>query len=116
MEVDVTKHSSTTSVGNQLYIKKYKNGVAIRMRGQSEIIMTEHLAGDLALILREYSAPKLYTSVELGYIMQKFKFNKDVVEFVQRILDNKVTLDEMDETRKLNKDKQDVKDRLIGRG
>ena len=79
-DVDVTKHNSTTSVGNNLYIKKYKNGVAIRMRGQSEIIMNDYLAGDLALILREYSNPKLYTSVELGWIMLKFKFNKDVVD------------------------------------
>ena len=115
MEVDVTKHSSTTSVGNQLYIKKYKNGVAIRMRGQSEIIMTDYLAGDLALILREYSNPKMYTSIELGYIIRKFKYNKDVVDFVQRILDNKVTLDEIDKIREEQKVKEKVVDRLIGK-
>ena len=114
-DVDVTKHSSTTSVGNNLYIKKYKNGVAIRMRGQSEIIMNDYLAGDLALILREYSNPKLYTSVELGWIMLKFKFNKDVVDFVQRILDKKVNVNEVDEIRKLNKDKINIRDRLVGK-
>jgi|SRR3990167_5465123 len=114
-DVDVTKHNSTTSVGNNLYIKKYKNGVAIRMRGQSEIIMNDYLAGDLALILREYSNPKLYTSVELGWIMLKFKFNKDVVDFVQRILDKKVNVNEVDEIRKLNKDKINIRDRLVGK-
>ena len=114
-DIDVTKHHSTQSVSNQLYVKHYKNGwpgVSIKMRSQGEIIMPDYLAGDLALLLRKYSNLKLYTSVQVAWIMEKFKHNKDVVDFVGRIMGDKVTLEEIDEIRNNNKAKEKIADRL----
>ena len=121
-DIDVTKKKSTTTLNNILYIKRYNQvpncvaGVAIRMRGQSEIIMTDVLAGELALVLRGYSYPELYTSIELGWIIQKFKYDKGVVRFVKRILNKEVNVNEITKMLKEHETKDRVVRRLTGGG
>lgn len=115
VDIDVTKKQKTISLQGMLYIKFYEKGVAIRMRNQGEIILPLSFAGELALLLREYSYPKLYTSIQLSWILQKFKYDKDVVKFVERILNNEVTNEEITKIVEDNKVKEKVVDRLTDR-
>ncbi len=114
VDIDVSRKVKTITLANQLYIKYYEKGVAIRMRNQSEIILPLSFAGELALLFRDYSFPQLHTSVEFEWVMEKFKYNKGVVEFILRVMKGEVTREEMKRIEEENRIKDKVTRRLTG--
>ena len=109
---DLGKKKSTTSIGNYLWVKKYDGGVAIRVSRQGELILPKSWAGELSLILREFSSPRLYTSIELSWIMEKFKYSKDVTDFVQKIMNREIKTKHLNKIRQSNETKGKILKRM----
>ncbi len=94
-EKELKNKKSTTVYGGSLSIMKFENGVRIKKRNQGKLILDDKDAGELALVLRTYSYPKLYTSVQLNAIKKKFKDNEEVCSFVDRVLKNELKYEEL---------------------
>jgi len=101
-KLNLGKKEGTIGLNNQLWIKKFKNGVKLRKRGEAEITLNVNEVWEMLMYLRKY--PKRHTFpiflyyMDLNCVWQKFPETK---EFVERLL-----LDEVDDKEKLKINKQ----------
>lgn len=93
-EKELGKKKGTMVYGGTLSIKKFENGVIIKKRNQGQLILDSQDAGMLALNLRKFSYPKLFTEPQLETLKKKFKDNKDVCDFVDKIIHDKLKYSE----------------------
>jgi len=92
---DLGKKITTMQHGNSLWIKIFDKGATVRVKGQEELILDESDAGRIALDLRKFSYPKMYTEPQLSAIKKKFPKNKEVCAFVDRVLKDDLTYEEI---------------------
>jgi len=94
LQKSLGKKKSTRQYGNSLFIKVFEEGATIRIKGQSELTLDKSDAGDVALTLREFSYPKMFTEPQLNAIKKKFSNNPDVCAFVNRVIDDDLKYEE----------------------
>lgn len=70
-------------VGN-LYIKKFKKGLQIRMKGQEPINIDNTLASVMACHIRDYSSPRVFTFPEVERMLVLKKVDESFSDFVKR--------------------------------
>ena len=94
-KINLGKKEGTLGMGNEFWIKKFKNGVKIRKKGQGEVTLEVYNVFEMLLFLRKYCLrngfPALLTAVDLAYIWQKYPETK---EFIERLLTDEITYEE----------------------
>lgn len=95
-EKELGKKTGTSIFGNSLYVKKFENGCIIKKKGQTELLLDKDDMESLALNIRHYSKYcPLYTHVEVSTIKKRFADNKEVCDFVDKVLKDQLTYEEL---------------------
>ncbi len=94
-KLNLGKREGTLGLGNNVWIKKFENGVKIRTKGQGEITLEVSEVFEMMLYLRKFclknAFPVFLTSLDLTYVWQKYPETK---EFVEKLLLDEVTYEE----------------------
>lgn len=95
MKLNIGKSIGTLGIGNHFWIKKFKNGVKLRKKGEGEITLGVYDVFEMLIFLRKYcnryGCLTLLTTVDLIPVWQKYPETK---EFIERLLLDEVTDEE----------------------
>lgn len=112
-KLNLGKKEGTLGIGNHFWIKKFKNGVKLRKKGQGEITLEVYDVFEMLLFLRKYckryGCSTLLTSPDLIYIWEKYPETK---EFIERLLLDEVTYKEKEKIDKFYTTKNKIVDSL----
>ena len=92
MKLNLGKKEGTMGLNNSFWIKKFKNGIKLRKRGEAEITLDVNEVWEMLMYLRKYpqryAFPLFLSAIDLTYIWQKYP---ETQRFVERLLSYEVS-------------------------
>lgn len=104
------KWKGTHQISNNFWVKKFAEGIKIRKKGQGEITLFHYETGFLAGTIKDYHEPRLYNQSYLEVIYMKFPKTR---EFIESIIDRKLSWDEVTKIKREYERNQKVKQDII---
>ena len=108
-KLNLGKKEGTFGINNSFWIKKFKNGVKLRKRGEGEITLEVYEVFEMLSYLRKFckrdGCSILLNIIDLTYVWQQYP---ETQEFIERLLMDKVSDKEKEDIYKAYKTKVNI--------
>lgn len=103
------KKKGTSGYNNVFFVKKYENGAILKRKRGGRIIINSIEAGELLYSLKDISPMKFLSEGELWFVWMKFPETR---KFIERMIKEEVTLEELEEIKRIWDLKNEMVDSL----